>query len=105
MAEGGTWASRLEEEDKKLQAELDLWIQKRMNSGGWRMGDSELLFRCEILVLLEVIQDRFDVSDDEVNCRLKRIIREQLESLRPDVEEQQRQEIRNALLNGIRPQI
>ena len=101
MSQGGTWAERKTDEQAKLQAQFDKWMELRLNPNGWRMGDNEFLFRCELLTIIEVLREHYDISQDELDTRLARIMREQLEELLPQVQEQRAAEIRAQLTRGI----
>src|SRR4029079_14175225 len=101
MSEGGTWSVRKQEEQAKLQGQLDKWTELRLNPQGWRMGDDEMLIRCEILVLKEIIEDRLEVNMDVFDARLAAIIRKELEELLPTVQQSRAEEIRKAITRGI----
>jgi hypothetical protein len=107
MAEGGKISEQLKQATKELDEELAIWREKQLNPQAWRMGDHELLIRCELLVLMDVIMERLDVSQDELNLKLKRRLTEMYRAMRPDVEKMRSEAIRRQLTNGIqiRPDI
>jgi hypothetical protein len=105
MSQEGTWPARLKKAEAELQVELDLWTESKLDPQGYRMGNYELLIRCEILVIMEVLKDRLDVTDDELNARLKEVMLRELSQLRPQVVEDRRRQIQAALMQGVRPQI
>lgn len=101
MSQGGSIKAQLEQATKELQEELEEWRKEQINPQGWRMGDEEILIRCEILTLMEVIQERFEISDDELNLRLRRILTREYKKLRPDVIKMRQQAVMQQLTQGI----
>lgn len=107
MAEEIDWEQEREEATQALQAEMDQWEAEKINPKGWRIGDDEILVRTEIIVLMDVIMDRLDVSQAELDARLKRRLLQEFQALRPDVVEERKRQIREAIKHGlpIRPEI
>jgi hypothetical protein len=101
------WAKEVEEATAALQAEMDQWTEEKINPRAWRIGDDEILIRTEILVMMDVIMDRLDVSSDELDARLKRRLLNEFAALRPNVVAQRKREIQEAIRLGlpIRPEI
>ena len=97
------WEERLATANAALDAELEQWKAEKINPQGWRMGDHEILIRTEILVLMDIIMERLDVTQDEVNTRLKERLLEEFKLLRPEAVKQKKAEIRAMIQNGIRP--
>lgn len=109
MSMGGTSKEREEREQKaldeitaELDAELDRWREKRLNPNAWRLGDNELLLRAEVIVLMDVIKEHLDVTDTELNTRLRKVLLTMIQEIRPAIEAQESQAIRQRLLDGIR---
>lgn len=101
------WEKEREEATTALQAEMDQWKAEKINPNGWRIGDDEILIRTEILVLMDIIMDRLDVSQAELDTRLKVRLLAEFEALRPAVIEDRKRQIRDAIKHGIpiRPEI
>jgi len=101
------WEKEREEATAALQAEMDQWTEEKINPKGWRIGDDEILVRTEVLVMMDILMDRLDVSQAELDARLKRRLLQEFVALRPGVVEQRKREIREAIRLGlpIRPEI
>jgi len=97
------WEERLATADATLDAELEQWKAEKLNPQAWRMNDHEILIRTEILVLMDVLMDRLDVTQEEINARLKERLTEEFKALRPVAIKQKRAAIRAMIQNGIRP--
>lgn len=102
MSEGGTIKAQLEQVSRELNEELAEWRREQIDPQGWRMGNEEMLIRCEILVLMELIQEKFEISNDELNLRLRKIVLREYKKLRPEVVEMRKQAIMQQLTQGIR---
>lgn len=103
MSQGGTQKSELERVTEELQAELDKWEETKLDPFGYRMNEQSLQIRCEILVLTEVLKEHLGLSEDYINAKLRRVLKEQMELLRPVVEEMRSNEMKRAITEGVVP--
>lgn len=102
MSEGGTRAERLAAVDAELDKELDNWRAMQVNPGQyWRMGNAEFNIRCEILALMEILKDKLGLEQEDFDLVFKRVCLEELRKMRPEVQKQRREAIRNSIVpNG-----
>lgn len=102
MSEGGTLKSRLEEASKALDEEGKRWQEAGLPNPAtiYRMNDDELLHHCHLLAIAKILQEKFEVPQEELDLALKEVFLEELEKLRPIAVEARRQSIVHGLFNG-----
>jgi len=95
----------LKQVQKKLEVEQKRWTAAGLPDVGvmWRFGDSEFAMRCEMLVMIEILQEKFDIDDNELNLRFKLIILREMKKLFPIMQQQRAEQLRQQIVRGVNP--
>jgi hypothetical protein len=94
---------RLAEVQEELNAALKEWTDRGLHFEAWRMGDQELLFRVELLVIMDIIRDRLEVPELEMNIRLKEHLIKLANEMFGPVNELRREAARQQIVDGVFP--
>lgn len=105
MAQLPSIKEQLEKVQKDLEAEQKKWNQSGLGDPGqhWHMGKMQFAFRCEILTIIEILKDKLDLTQDELDLRFKSLILKEMQELFPAYQEEMRKARMAAIVNGVKP--
>lgn len=101
MTREGAMSERLKRATEALEAEMEEWRQLGLTPNGWRMGDSEIMFLCQLNAIYEILKEKLEISDDEFNAKLREVTLKQFQQLRERVSKEKSDALLRKLTEGI----
>jgi len=105
MSQGGTIKGKLDAVTKELDEEMEHWKEARLPSPDniWRMNEDEFKHHCHLEAIIQIIKDKFEMSEDELNLYLRTTVLEEMRTIRQGAATLRRQALQQDILRGVLP--
>jgi hypothetical protein len=103
MSRGGSIKVQLQEARDAIDDEAMRWQEQNLPSPKriWRMNDDEFMHHIHLEAVTELIKDKLDVSDDEVELYLSRAFLQGMKAMYADVLAARSDAVRDQIINGV----